>query len=197
MEVMVILAMMLIFMGALFSALLAGLRYWKNSHLRLKAQESIREGMDTIMAEIRQSTPDPDPGTQGNPPTGYLSIDPPIDATGILYPNPNEPEGDYVEFTEPVETEYDPTQSGWSPEIPSNYQRVKYYVENGILKRHVTLFNADGTVKEEKENNVVALDGGSIDLKARYLSPTFIEVKLTATIGKFSYSITTKIKTGG
>jgi len=202
-ETIIILAMMTVFIGTLFSAMHAGLRYWRDGRLRLRAQNALRESLDAITIELRQAIPDPDPGTDGNPPTGYIAVDPDIDPTGLLYPNVHNIEGDYLEFTEPVETSFIPSQTGWSEEQPDNYQKIRYFIENGILKRRVTLFTANGVIQSETENNLVSLQGGELSMKAKYISPTFLEIEMTAQISKetevkyrFSYTIKTKVKIG-
>jgi hypothetical protein len=195
-ELIIMLAMLVVFLGTLFSAMIAGLRYWTDGRLRLRAQESIRECLDTMTNEMRQALPNPDPGTGSNGATGYLAITPAIDPTGVLYPNENTTEGNYVEFTEPVEANYIPSNTGWKPELPNNYQKVRYFVSGGALKRKVTVYNAAGAMESETENNVVTLQDGTLSLKVKCLSPTYYEIEMTATLSKFSYTIKTNVKTG-
>lgn len=195
-EVVIILAMMTVFIGALFSAMVAGLRYWKSGRLRLSAQEALRESLDTMNTELRQAIPNPDPGTGGNPATGYISVDPNIDPTGLLYPNVHNVTGDYVEFTEPNFNNYLPSGENWKPEIPNNYKKVRYFTEGGILKRRVTIYNLDGSVQNETEANAVSLPAGDLSMRSTFLSPTFLEIEMTATLNKFSYTIKTRVKTG-
>ena len=195
-ETIIILAMTVVFIGTLFSAMIAGLRYWTDGRLRLRAQESLRESLDTISMELRQAIPNPDPGTNGNPPTGYLSISG-IEPTGILYPNPTTPETDYIEFTEPNEDNYNPSLQNWSEVQPQNYQKVKYFIENGILKRQVIKYNANGQVTSDETNNAVKLEDGTLSMTVNSSSPTLVTITMTAKLNKFSYTIFTKVKTGG
>ena len=195
-ETIIILAVMILFIGTLVSALISGLSYWRDGRLRLKAQESLREGLDTLTNELRQAIPNPDPGTGGNPPTGYLKVDPNIDPTGLIFPNIHNRQGNYIEFTEPFESNYNPVSSGWTPENPANYQTVRYHVQDGVLKRHVTRYSNSGAIVSQSDDNVVSLTDGSIEIKTVFLSPTFVEVEMTASISKFSYTIKTKVKIG-
>lgn len=190
------LAMMVLFVGTLFSAMIAGLSYWRDGRLRLQAQEALRESLDTMTTELRQAIPDPDPGINGNPPTGYIAVDPDIDPTGFLYPNVHNAVGNYLEFTEPVETVYQPAGTSWAEEIPNNYQKIRYFIEGGVLKRRVTRFNADGTEADVTENSVVTLPGGELSMTVTFISPTFARIEMTATLNKFTYTINTLVKTG-
>jgi len=196
-EMIIMLGMMIVFIGALFSALIAGLTYWKDGKLRLQTQEALRESLDTMTTELRQALPNPDPGTNGNPPTGYLGVTPAIDPTGILYPNENNPVGNYLEFTEPVESVYIPSGTGWSEENPDNYQKVRYYTNNGYLVRRVTRYNASGVQISEEDNNVVTLREGELTLEVTSISTSLVEIEMTATLNKFTYTIKTKVKIGG
>ncbi|MCE1245188.1 MAG: hypothetical protein LWY06_00945 [Firmicutes bacterium] len=195
-ELIIMLAMLLVFIGTLFSAMIAGLRYWSDGRLRLRAQESLRECLDTMTTEMRQALPNPDPGVGTNTPTGYLSLSPAVDPTGVLFPNENTVSGDYVEFNEPLEAAYIPSNTGWTPELPTNYQKVRYFVSGGVLKRRVTKFNSSGAQSSQTEDNVVTLQDGSLSLKTTCLSPTYYEIEMTAKLSKFSYTIKTNVKTG-
>ncbi|MCD4784230.1 MAG: hypothetical protein K8T10_10465 [Candidatus Eremiobacteraeota bacterium] len=196
-EMIITLGMMIVFIGALFSAMIAGLTYWKDGRLRLQTQEALRESLDTMTTELRQALPNPDPGTNGNPPTGYLGITPEIDPSGILYPNENNSVGDYLEFTEPVVSVYIPSTTGWSEEQPDNYQKIRYYVNKEYLIRRVTRYNSSGVQVSEEDNNVVALREGEITMQVTSLSTSLVEIEMTATLSKFSYTIKTKVKIGG
>lgn len=196
-EMIIVLGMMVVFIGALFSAMIAGLSYWKDGKLRLQTQEALRESLDTMTTELRQALSNPDPGTNGNPPTGYLGITPEIEPTGILFPNENNPVGDYLEFTEPVESVYIPSTTGWSEEQPDNYQKIRYYTNKEYLVRRVTRYNSSGVQVSEEDNNVVALREGDLILQVTSISTSFVEIEMTATLNKFSYTIKTKVKIGG
>lgn len=195
-EMIIMLAMLIVFIGTLFSSMIAGLRYWNDGRLRLRAQESLRECLDTMTTEMRQALPNPDAGVGTNTPTGYLAITPVVDPTGVLYPNANTPDGNYIEFTEPVEVNYVPSNTGWKPELPNNYQKVRYFISGGDLKRRVTKYNSAGAQESQTENNVVTLQDGSLSLRTKYLSATYYEIEMTATLNKFSYTIKTNVKTG-
>lgn len=190
-------AMMIVFLGTLFSAMIAGLRYWTDGRLRLRAQEALRESLDTITMEMRQAIPNPDPGTNGNSPTGYMAITPSVDPTGILSPNKNVQQSNYITFTEPNVQNYNPSAQNWSEVQPQNYLKVKYFIDNGILKRQIISYNANGTIVSDQTDNVVKLQDGSMSMQVNYVSETLVTIRMTATINKFSYTIFTKVKTGG
>lgn len=197
METIIIMAMMIVFLGTLFSAMIAGLRYWTDGRLRLRAQEALRESLDTMTMELRQAIPNPDPGTNGNSPTGYLAISPSVDPTGIIVPNRNVQQADYVTFTEPNEQYYNPSLANWSEMQPQNYRKVRYFIDNGILKRQFTTYNANGQVVTDQTDNVVKLQDGSLSLQSNYVSDTMVTIRMTVTLNKFSYTVFTKVKTGG
>lgn len=196
-ETIIIMAMMVVFLGTLFSAMIAGLRYWTDGRLRLRAQEALRESLDTITMELRQAIPNPDPGTNGNGPSGYLAINPSVDPTGIIAPNRNVQQTDYVTFTEPNVLNYDPSVQNWSEVQPQNYRKVKYFIDNGVLKRQMITYNANGLPAADQTDNVVKLQDGSLSLQANYISDTMVTIRMTATLNKFTYTIFTKVKTGG
>ncbi len=196
-ETIIIMAMMIVFLGTLFSAMIAGLRYWTDGRLRLRAQESLRESLDTMTMELRQAIPNPDPGTNGNGPTGYLAITPSVEPTGIIFPNKNVLQTDYITFTEPNVQNYDPSLTNWSEVQPQNYFKTKYFIDNGILKRQIISYNANGLPASDQTDTVVKLQDGSLSMQATYISDTLISIRMTATLNKFTYTIFTKVKTGG
>ena len=161
-EMIIMLAMMVVFVSALFSAMIAGLRYWNDGRMRLIAQEALRESLDVMTTELRQAIPNPDPGTNGNPPTGFKAIYPVVDDTGILFPNFNQLTGNYLEFTEPDENYYIPSGATWDPETPNNYQKIKYYVNGNKLLRHVTLYTESGAVLKQYQDELVTVPGLSL-----------------------------------
>ena len=196
-ETIIIMAMMIVFLGTLFSAMIAGLRYWTDGRLRLRAQEALRESLDTMTMELRQAIPNPDPGTNGNGSTGYLALSPAVDPTGIIFPNRNVQQTDYITFTEPNVQNYNPSVQNWSEVQPQNYHKVKYFIDNGVLKRQIISYNANGLVASDQTDNVVKLQDGSLSMQVNYLSETLVSIRMTATLNKFSYTIFTKVKTGG
>lgn len=184
-----------ILMTSLGGVIVVGIRYYKDSDKGIKIQNSVRRGIEGMTSEIRTAVPDDDPGLFGNTPTGYKAISPSIDPNGVLYPNVNLTQTDYLIFNKPDYTYYAPGNSGWTSLDPRNYKKIRYYVrDTNVLTREETLFNADGSVLNTSEAPLAEVTNGSLELICTVQqtsgSMPYYRIRLTATRDKKQFSLT-------
>lgn len=179
-EVLVAIAVFSVFTLFLTSAIIYSLRYINQVEAEISYQQAVRYSIETIVEELRQAIPNPDPGTAGNDPTGYKRISPSVGPTGVLYPNANSDNGTYLLFTEPNPDTYDPSESGFSKTSPEYYQQVKYYVQDNVLYRSQKRFDETGAVSSEETQPIVSVTPGSLSLQVQYESATSFTVKVSA-----------------
>jgi len=190
-ELMVALVIFLLFSGSLLAIVTLGMRYWGKANANVLAQQNARLAAEAIVSEMKQAIPNPDPGGVGRTPTGYLAITPALEPTGVLYPNYNQPSLDYVEFTEPNPVNYDRASSGFVPEDPSNYQRIRYYVSGKKLYRDITRYDSNGISLGTSTSPLAAASGeGTLSMEVDCLAARLFRITIRATEkGKsFQYS---------
>lgn len=168
-EFMIALFLFSILSSSLAGTIIIGMRYYQKSNLGTEAQMFTRNAIEFISNEIRQAVPNPDPGLNGNTPTGYKAVSPSIDPTGVLYPNVNEISTDYVVFTIPDYDYYDPSDEDWFSQDPRNYKKVKYAVYNqNELIRETTTYNSDGSINTRTQLSILTFSEGVIELSCKY-----------------------------
>lgn len=197
-EFLVALAMFLILTSSIFGTLVVGIRYYEKSTSGLEAKKSVRDVVSIVTSEMRHAVPNPAPGFSGNEPTGYRAVTPSIAPTGVLYPNAGSPETDFVLFTEPDFSHYDPDSPEWFTINPENFIQVKYFINNGnTLVREVTSFNTDGSFKNRTRDDVVIFEKGSLRLEASVSgSPgpyPLYNIAVTAIDDEKTFSLSSKI----
>jgi len=194
-EVVITVAVFSIFAVSAAGSMTAALRNWTRCNTRMQAEQNARTALSTIVADLRQALPDPDPGTSA-PPTGYLSLSPSVSATGTLAPNANIPNSTTLTFTEPNVANYNPGGSGWSPLSPANYQKVTYYVLNGSLRRKQIQYTASGAISATTDDAVATpVQGTPVALTCAYLSPTSVQITVTATEQTQACTLSTSVPT--
>ncbi|MBI2266584.1 MAG: prepilin-type N-terminal cleavage/methylation domain-containing protein [Armatimonadetes bacterium] len=191
-ELLVAAALFMLLGGALLTVVSMALRSWRDADVRVNNQQNVRLIQDAIVSELRQAIPDSDPGGL-NPPTGYLSVTPAISPTGVIFPNTNTPLGNYVEFTEPNPAVYDPSSVGFNPATPSNYRRIKYYLQSGYLKRDSTEYDSNGTPLNQKTTNIAQINTGTITLEVARLGTKLYQVKFTVQQGNQVFMLVQKV----
>lgn len=183
-EVLITAVVFLLFSTVLFGLLINGLNYFKAADADFSAQTTCRNIMEIIVSELRQAVPNPDPGL-ANSPTGYLSIAPNAAPTAILYPNYLNKTGNYLIFTEPNHSNFDPSESSFSDMDPSNYQRIRYYVQNGnTLMREITKYDSNGSVASTESDQVAEVPNGEIVMEIEFVSTKKVELTVTVTEAK-------------
>jgi len=178
-EVMITVVIFLLFMMSLLGMLIMGLRYLNKANSEIIAQQNCRNILETITTELRQAMPNPAPGI-----TGYLSISPPVEPTAVLYPNNNVKTANYIKFTEPNFSYYDPSSLTFNAADPQNYQQVKYYINNNVLYREVKTIDSAGTLSEPTSFALAETPGGSLSMTAKYLTSNKFEISVTVTENK-------------
>ncbi|MCL5774555.1 MAG: type II secretion system GspH family protein [Firmicutes bacterium] len=191
-ELLVTSVIFLIFTASLMALISMGTGYWKGVDKAINAQEVVYSSIGIIASEMRQGLPDPDPGT-GHSPTGYFSIAPPVSPTAILYPNANSQSGNYVEFTEPNNAVYNLSSISFNANDPSNYQRVKYYVNGSVLYRDATTYDSGGNPTGPVTTPIVDAGNGSISVAASYISTNIYSITVTSVQDTKSYNLTYKV----
>ncbi|MCE1247324.1 MAG: hypothetical protein LWY06_11825 [Firmicutes bacterium] len=171
-EFMITLGLLMVLTASLFGTLTLSMRYYRQSNYSTDLQKAVRDSVEYMTDEIRQAVPDEDPGMLGNNPTGYKMITPAVSSNGIMYPNMNDKDTDYVMFTKPDYDYFDPGSSTWEPFDPRNYKRIRYYVKDiNKLIREVTTFKADGTVKDKTSDELAVVQDGTITLECTMFTP--------------------------
>lgn len=192
-ELMVMAVIFSLFATTVLSVLTIALRYWTQSNQRVLAEQNLRVAMQAITSELRQGVPDADVAG-ANPATGYLSLSPAVPPTAVLTPNANTVGANYLAFTEPNPTNYDPSQTTFSAADPSNFQRVRYYVSGGSLRRERVQWSSAGAVTSTVDDALVsASSSGIIALTVQYLSATTFTVAVTTREGNSQYSLSSTV----
>jgi prepilin-type N-terminal cleavage/methylation domain-containing protein len=192
-ELLVALVVFMLLSTSLVCAVSLGLRYWMGVIDRVNTQQSTQTACNAIASELKQAIVDPDPGTNGNPATGYMSVVPAIAASGILYPNANTVSTNYVDFTEPNPLLYDPSSAFFSATNPSNYRRVKYYLLNNTIYRNVKTYTSSGIEASNSTAPLVQSTTGVLTLTAVYSSPTSLRLIIFSREGNASRTLSTNI----
>jgi len=193
-ELMTAVVLFLLFGTSLTAMLIMGMDYWQQASLTTETQEGARSAADWIATELRQAIPDPDPGQAGHPPTGYRSISPAVEPTGVLTPNANETEADSLLFTKPNAANYDPVQVGWNSASPANYQQVEYEVQAGDrLMRTVRTYDESGRLADSRSDTLTSLTGGSVALTVTRLSNSLYRLNLACAKEGKSFSVDARV----
>jgi len=192
-ELLVALVVFMLLSTSLVCAVSLGLRYWLKVIDRVNAQQNTLTACNVLANEMKQAIVDPDPGTGGNAPTGYRDVTPAVAASGVLYPNANQASTGYVEFTEPNPTTYDPSSASFSATDPSNYRRIKFYVQNNTLYRNEKTYSSDGAPASTTTNPIVQSVEGTLTLTVVYTSPTSFRLLLFNREGDASRTLTMQV----
>ena len=174
-ELLISIGLFLILITSLFGTLMIGLRTYRKNSQKSMIQLTVQNAVETMVNELRQATPNEDPGLFGNPPRGYkvvgssfMSAQSPIDATGVIIPNVNEKSvDDSLTFNKPDYNYYKPEDPAWVPLDPRNFVTISYSVKNGnTIMREEVLYNSDGTIASKSEDPVAEIPEGTIKFTA-------------------------------
>ncbi len=184
---------------SLMGTLVIGLRYYRRSSEGVEAQKKVKNTIEFIEGELRQAVIDPVPGVNGNPPTGYLGVDPPIGPTGILKPNIHQKESNELVFNEPDYDYYDPANPSWFPLDPRNYKKVRYYVKdkNTIMREEIK-YSQEGAPISSRVDPVLSFPQGEVHITCKlvFLDDSSviynIEIQVDPKEGK-SYNLSTGV----
>ncbi len=189
-EVLVSLAIFLLFILTMLGMLIMGMRYLNKADAQIVAQRTCRNILDTIVSELRQGVPNPDPGG-----TGYLSVT--TNPTAVLYPNESTPTTNYILFTEPNYARFNPSDASFNRQNPDIYQRVKYYVQNNILYREEQTITG-GNLDTPVVTPLAEAPNGEIQLSVTRVNDKTFDITVTVTVDKgqaseATYSDTAKV----
>ncbi|MFP4497055.1 MAG: prepilin-type N-terminal cleavage/methylation domain-containing protein [Vulcanimicrobiota bacterium] len=172
-ELLVAVATFTLLMLTLTSSFLLGVRYMKKTEAASNAQITARNISFAIVSELRQACPNPAAGN-----TGYPSIYPSVDPTAILQPNANNHTSNYILFTEPDFSDYDPAAAGFNRFDPDIYQQVKYYVQDNVLYREVRKISG-GNLQAPVTTPLAEPVNGTIQLQFNYITARTVEIIIT------------------
>lgn len=192
-ELLVTLTMFGILSLSILSTCVVANGYWLQGNQQTSSQGNARAIFQTILNELKQALPDPDPGGL-NPATGYLSITPAVPPTGVLFPNVNASTGATLTFTEASTTNYTPFSAGWNPATASNYKKITYSVQGGnTLQRLETSYAANGSVASTRTDQVLQSKRGTLQLQSTYFASSFFNVSVTGNESGKIYSLTSDV----
>ncbi len=171
---------------SMISTLFMGTKYMRLDESNLATHQANRLIMETITNELRQAMINPDPGYY-NSPTGYYYIDPPVEATAVLYPNENtvgDADGyvSFIVFNGANPASFDPSSETFDWYDPQYYTQVKYYVLDNNVIRQVTTYDQQGNSASQAETPIAGLENGSVELKFKFINSYEIEVKVITEI---------------
>lgn len=174
-ELLISIGLFMILTTSLFGTLMIGMRTYRKNSLKSTIQLSVQNSVETMSNELRQATPNDDPGLFGNPPTGYKIIgstfDPtgkPIESTGVIIPNVNGKTSDNsLVFNKPDYTYYKPGDPSWVPLDPRNFKKITYSVKDGnrLMREEIT-YAADGSIAKRVEDPVSEIPEGTLSFQA-------------------------------
>jgi type II secretory pathway pseudopilin PulG len=200
-EVLVSLASFLVLTTVIAGALTIAVNYLKMTEESIQAKRLIRNCMDIITADINEAIPNPDPGLT-NPPTGYLSIEPPpppggsMEAevlsalkrkktqkpTAFLLPNINMITSNQLVFNKPDFDKFNPLDENFVLDKPENYKVIRYYIESDTLHREEKTINADGTYSSPDIIPIAGIDNGKMSISAKFVDLRTIHLTINVTL---------------
>lgn len=172
-------AIFLVFAFLLGALVVAGSMYLQKLEAELIVQQCCRDMLDLVATELKQAVPCPDTGRGETPPRGFLSVKPYVGYTGVLYPNKNNPQGDYLEFTQPDFQKFDPSNHSFNPLNPGGYKLVRYYTGSGsTLIREVVSYKDNGKVLNDRARELSDPRSGDVNMSIKWKNNRFYEVKI-------------------
>lgn len=187
-EVTVVLALFGLFSTTALASLNLAMSHWRKVAQEVDAASNCRFVTSTLTNELRQGIPNPAAASTG---TGYLSLSPAVAPTAVLTPNQNVRTATELVFTEPHPTSYDPLASGFDPQSPASYRRVRYYLSGATMRREVRTYTSTGTVATTQD--ALLASGDSMALGVTWVAPDLFDVDVTCTRGRDSATLRTRV----
>jgi type II secretory pathway pseudopilin PulG len=169
----------------IITSFVLAMRFMNTTEKKIAANNTCQGALDMIVSEVRQGTPNLDPG-YGRTPSGYLAIKPPIAKTAILKPNSRAKKSSEIVFNQPNFAKLGTMTTSnfvFDRIRPEAYQQVKYYVgtsgENkGKLIREANPIGTGSNLMSGTRSVIAEAELGEFIMETQYVSPKSFEIKL-------------------